>query len=130
MADKNEIVYLREDDILLLRKNFKLVADGYLSKSSLSYILDTVRDIHKERKSEDSLAAKTAFILFQIISSHPFVDGNKRTAYGAADIFLRLNGYCIGIEPEAALEFIVKIATGKTDEVSVRKWVRQHLKKN
>jgi death-on-curing family protein len=97
VAGKDEIVYLSEDDILLLRKNFKLVADGYLSKSSLSYILHTARDIHKERKSEDSLAAKAAFILFHIISSHPFVDGNKRTAYGTADIFLRLNGYSIEI---------------------------------
>ncbi len=42
MADKNEIVYLDENAILLLRKNFKLVADGYLSKGSLSYVLSTV----------------------------------------------------------------------------------------
>jgi death on curing protein len=75
------------------------------------------------------LVSKAAFILFQIISSHPFIDGNKRTAYGTTDVFLRLNGYYIRVEPEEALEFIVAIAAGKSDELTVRKWLRQHLKK-
>lgn len=129
MTGNNDIVYSDEDDILLLRKSFKLVADGYLSKGKMSYILDSVQDIYNKRKDADLLAAKAAFILFQIISSHPFIDGNKRTAYGAADFFLRLNDYCIKVEPEEALEFIVQIATGRFDELTVRKWVKQHLKK-
>lgn len=129
MTDNTNIVYPNEDDIVLLRKGFKLVADGFLSKGKMSYILDSVQDIYNKREDADLLAAKAAFILFQIISSHPFIDGNKRTAYGMADFFLRLNGYCIKVEPEKALEFIVQIATGRIDETTVRKWVRQHLKK-
>ncbi|MDE1767057.1 MAG: type II toxin-antitoxin system death-on-curing family toxin [Thaumarchaeota archaeon] len=129
MTSNSDIVYPDEDDILLLRKNFKLASDGYLSRGKMSYILDSVRDMYNKREADDLLAAKAAFILFQIISSHPFIDGNKRTAYGTADFFLRLNGYCIRVEPEEALEFIVEIATGTSDELAVRKWVKQHLKK-
>lgn len=95
----------------------------------LSYILDTAHDRYNDRKPIDCLASKAAFILFQIISSHPFIDGNKRTAYGAADVFLRLNGYRIRVEPEEALEFIVRVGAAKSDELTVRKWLRQHLKK-
>ncbi|MDE1728922.1 MAG: type II toxin-antitoxin system death-on-curing family toxin [Thaumarchaeota archaeon] len=129
MTGNDDIVYPEEGDILLLRKNFNLVSDGYLSRGKMSYILDSVRDMYNKRKDDDLLAAKAAFILFQIISSHPFIDGNKRTAYGTADFFLRLNGYCIKVEPEEALEFIVQIATGRPDELPVRQWVKQHLKK-
>ena len=73
MTDNDSIVYPDENDILRLRKSFKLVADGYLSKSELAYILDAVKDIYNERKSADLLATKAAFILFKIISSHPLL---------------------------------------------------------
>ncbi|MGI0046877.1 MAG: type II toxin-antitoxin system death-on-curing family toxin [Nitrosotalea sp.] len=129
MTDSVGIIYLEENDIFLLRKGFNLASEGYLSKGAMLYTLDTVHDLYNKRRHVDSLAAKAAFILFQIISSHPFIDGNKRTAYGASDVFLRLNGYHIRVEPEEALEFIVRIAAVKSDEATVRKWLRQHLKK-
>ena len=130
MKDDADVVYPDEDNIGTLRKGFKLAAEGYLSKSKLLYVLDTVQDLYnKEKLEEDLLVAKTSFLMFQIISSHPFIDGNKRTAYGTADVFLRLNGYCIRAEPDDALQFILSVATGESDEPTVRKWVRQHLKK-
>ncbi len=39
-----------------------------------------------------SLFDKAAAYLFHIVKNHPFVDGNKRTGFGCANIFLRLNG--------------------------------------
>jgi death-on-curing protein len=129
MTDNIDVAYLDENSIRFLRKGFKIAVDGYLSKGTLLYILDTVHDLHNEKKLVYSLVAKAAFILLQIISSHPFIDGNKRTAYGGTDVFLRLNGYCIKAEPEEALDFILKVATGRSDELTVRKWLRQHLKK-
>lgn len=41
----------------------------------------------------DSLFDKAAAYLYHIVKNHPFVDGNKRTGFGCANIFLRLNGY-------------------------------------
>lgn len=40
-----------------------------------------------------TLFEKAAAYLFHIVKNHPFVDGNKRTGFGCANIFLRLNGY-------------------------------------
>lgn len=127
MADN--IFYPDEDDVLHLRQGFKLTSSGYLSKGSFLYILDTVRDLYNEGGFLEALAAKAAYLLFNIVTSHPFIDGNKRTAYGVADIFLRLNGYSIDVKPKAGEKFIVGIANGEFDEVEVRKWVEQHLKK-
>lgn len=125
----SNIVYPAEDDVLQLRQGFKLTSHGYLSKGSFLYILDTVRDLYNEESFLDALVAKTAYLLFNIVTSHPFIDGNKRTAYGTADIFMRLNGYLISVAPKVGEEFIVRIAAGEPNEAKVRNWLKQHLKK-
>ena len=129
MAGNRSFVYPTEDDIIKLRKGFRLTADGYLSKGSLLYILETAQDLSNKEDYEEALAAKAAHILFSIIVAHPFIDGNKRTAFGTADIFLRLNGYSIKIDADDGMKFVVKIAAGDVEEIEKAKdWIRQHLK--
>jgi death-on-curing protein len=129
MAGKSgSFVYPSEDDVIKLRKGFRLTADGYLSKGSLLYVLETVQDL-SSKDYEEALVAKAAYILFNVVTAHPFIDGNKRTAFGAADVFLRLNGYSLRVAAEDGVGFVVKIAAGKVKETEVRKWIRQHLKK-
>jgi death-on-curing protein len=125
----NNIIYPDEDDVLQLRKGFKLALSGYLSRGSFLYILDTIRGRYNEESFPDALAAKAAYLLFNIVVSHPFVDGNKRTAYGTADIFLRLNSYYLDVSPKSGVEFIVRVANGEVNDQKVRKWVGEHLKK-
>jgi death on curing protein len=43
----------------------------------------------------DDTVAEAAALLESLLVNHPFVDGNKRTAFAVADIFLRLNGHRI-----------------------------------
>jgi death-on-curing protein len=85
--------------------------------------------LYNENDLEEALPAKAAHVLFNIIISHPFIDGNKRTAFGAADLFLRLNKHFIKVDPEEGQSLIIKIATGRVVEDTVRKWTRQHFKK-
>jgi death-on-curing protein len=125
----SNIAYPDESDIIQLRKGFMLTSDGYLSRGSLLYIVETVQDLYNEYDASDALAAKAAHILLHIAAAHPFVDGNKRTAFGTADIFLRLNGYFLKVDAQEGQSFIVKIAAGEVVEDSVRKWTRQRLKK-
>lgn len=83
MAGKSgSFVYPSEDDVIKLRKGFRLTADGYLSKGSLLYVLETVQDL-SSKDYEEALVAKAAYILFNVVTAHPFIDGNKRTASGS-----------------------------------------------
>ena len=43
----------------------------------------------------DDIIAEAAAWLESLAISHPFVDGNKRIAFAAADVFLRINGWCL-----------------------------------
>ncbi len=57
-----------------------------------------------------------AAYLYHIVQNHPFVDGNKRTAFAAALTFLELNGYAV-LGGETELEAATwQVASGKLDK--------------
>ena len=60
--------------------------------------------------------------------SHPFVDGNKRTAFVVAQILLGLNGYEIGATEEEVEEVLIRLAGGKLSEKKLADWIREHMK--
>jgi len=54
---------------------------------------------------------KQAATLFEIIAQeHPFVDGNKRTAFAAAEITLLLNGHSVSATYQDIIDFVLKAA--------------------
>ncbi len=58
-----------------------------------------------------------------IVKNHPFLDGNKRTGFLTAALFLEINGYCFTApEPEAVL-MTVDLASGKIDAALYARWL-------
>jgi death-on-curing protein len=73
-------------------------------------------------------AELAAFYAIAIARNHPFVDGNKRTAYVALELFLEHNGYEFpASDAEAALSTLRMAAGEMTDDEFVA-WVRQHAR--
>ncbi len=73
------------------------------------------------RSSVFDLAAAYAF---GIIRNHPFVDGNKRTGFLAAYVFLDLNGWEL-MAPEAeTVTAVLALATGEMDEAGFSDWLK------
>lgn len=62
-----------------------------------------------------------------LIKNHPFVDGNKRTGYIAAELFLALNGYSLGASDVDATLTTLKLAAGDVTEASFADWIRDNL---
>jgi len=44
---------------------------------------------------DDTIVHEAAALLESLVQNHPFIDGNKRTAFAVVDVFLRINGYAI-----------------------------------
>ena len=99
-----------------------------ISKGTLSYILDSIKDLYNNLDLNESYASKASYFLYRITKDHPFSDGNKRTAFAVADTFLRINGYYIDIESHTSVEFIVKVAECKKEESEVKEWIKNHMK--
>jgi death on curing protein len=100
---------------------------GYLSKSNLEYLLDTVKDVGERLPKRQALVKKAAFLLYNIVALHPFLNGNKRTAYELVKLFLKRNGYRLNADADDDYEFLLGVASGKVSEIEVENWV-DHLR--
>ncbi|PKK12427.1 MAG: type II toxin-antitoxin system death-on-curing family toxin [Thermomonospora sp. CIF 1] len=58
-----------------------------------------------------TLEEKAAAPLHSIICNHPFVDGNKRTAWAAAEILPVANGHASGLTEDEAFDLVLRVAT-------------------
>ena len=70
------------------------------------------------------LAASYAF---GIARNHPFVDGNKRTALVAMELFLEINGYLLDVDDADCIATVEALAAGSLSEAELATWVRSHL---
>ena len=62
-----------------------------------------------------------------VARNHPFVDGNKRTAWMLAVVFLDLNGLDLDADIIDALQAMLALAEGRIDENAFAAWVRPQL---
>ncbi len=59
-----------------------------------------------------TLSEQAAAYLYHIAMNHPFIDGNKRTAFAVTDTFLRLNGCALNLTDERAYDLVMRVARG------------------
>jgi fido (protein-threonine AMPylation protein) len=71
-----------------------------------------------------ALAAAYAFV---VARNHPFTDGNKRTAWVLARLFLGLNDIRITFTPEDAAHMVLALAEGTLTEEDVAEWFKRKL---
>ena len=76
---------------------------------------------------EPDVADLAAAYAFGLVRNHPFIDGNKRTGYVAAELFLALNGYAMTASDESATLTTLALAAGDLDEAAFAAWLRRHL---
>lgn len=74
-----------------------------------------------------TLEEKAAAYCFSIVMNHPFVDGNKRTGFVAADTFLRINNYFIKVDQSHGEETILSLASGELPKEDLTAWIAEHM---
>lgn len=73
------------------------------------------------------LLAKVAALLYGVARGHPFVDGNKRTAFVAAAVVLRKNGLRLRAPQAEVVGFMEAVAAGRVSLDEVVAWLAQHV---
>jgi death-on-curing protein len=99
------------------------VRDNGLLESALA------RPVNRWSYGEDDPAVLAASFAFGLARNHPFVDGNKRTAWVLARLFLAINGHKLVFEPADAIRMMLALAAGEIEEQAVADWFRQRLAK-
>jgi death-on-curing protein len=63
---------------------------------------------------------------FDIARNHPFIDGNKRTAFVCIELFLMLNGFTLTADNAACVTAMLALASGDLPESDLAAWLRTH----
>lgn len=61
-----------------------------------------------------------------LAKNHPFVDGNKRTAFVAVELFLELNRVVLEADDADCVLTMLGVASGQIDEAAFGEWLRSH----
>ncbi len=64
---------------------------------------------------------------YGISRNHPFVDGNKRTAFVAVELFLLLNGHELVANDADCVMTMLSVASGDLSEAEFAAWIRLHI---
>ncbi len=115
------IVLIAHDEALAAHGGASGVRDMALLESALA------RPENLFAYNEADLAALAAAYAFGIIRNHPFVDGNKRTGFMSAVLFLERNGLNFTAnEVDAALRTLA-LAAGEIEEAAFADWLRENV---
>ncbi|HEY6479222.1 MAG TPA: type II toxin-antitoxin system death-on-curing family toxin [Streptosporangiaceae bacterium] len=71
-----------------------------------------------------TLAAKAAAMMQTLAGNHALVDGNKRLAFLATAVFLRINGHRLDMTDDEAFDLTMSVAAGELDAVGIEKRLR------
>src|SRR3989442_9940075 len=120
--------------------NYLTVAEVYLMQHRLIEMFGGVHGVRDKGAVEaavfrpqtgyyNSIEEEAAALMESLANNHGFLDGNKRIAFTAADVFLRRNGFYIEVGSLVGYEFI----NGSMDRHEFRfaqilDWIRQCIK--
>jgi death-on-curing protein len=76
--------------------------------------------------ADPDLAELAALHALAIARNHPFIDGNKRTALVALELFLALNGKALAASDADAVLAVLAMAAGSLSDDDFIAWVRRH----
>ena len=87
--------------------------------------------LHRPQTGYYADLAEMACALFEsLLMNHPFVDGNKRVAFFATDVFLRLNGWRLLVEAaEAHASLTGRLERGEADFDHLLPWIRSAIER-
>lgn len=81
-----------------------------------------------QANATSNLVKKLANLLFGIISRHPFVDGNKRTALVLVETILRINGKTLISKEKDIWITLNKISTGQMNTKQIAEWISRNIR--
>lgn len=119
------------DKLLILAVHDEQLAEhGGLSGVRDSGLLESAmaRPEHLAAYGKPDIAVLAASYGYGKARNHPFIDGNKRTAFVAALLFLAFNAYSFQATDSDKVIVILKVAAGEVTEAEFATWIRNNSK--
>jgi death-on-curing protein len=123
-------VWIHEDVVLAIHRRQLSEhggADGVRDAGLLASALARPQNLRAYSEAPADFAALAAAYAFGIARNHPFLDGNKRTAYVVCRTFLILNGHDLDASREEKYLTFLSLAKGELSEDELVALIRGHL---
>lgn len=116
-----------DKDVVLAIHDRQLAEHGGLAGIRDAGLLDSAlaRPENRHAYGEAQLVEIAAAYAYGIARNHPFLDGNKRTAWAAARTLMAMNGLRLIPDRVEAVENMVLLAEGLLDEAGFAAWLSQ-----
>ena len=101
--------------------------EGIRDKGLLQSALARPKNLLAYSESPPDMASLAAAYAYGIVRNHPFMDGNKRTAYVVMRTFLKLNGYDIQASNEEKYQIWMALTAGTLSEEELAFWIQEHF---
>lgn len=121
-----EPVWIDSEDCLALHEQSIALfggSSGIRDIGLMESALNRPRHLHAYGKAD--LYALAASLGCGLIQNHPFIDGNKRTGFLAAAVFLEANGLSFQASEEEVVEYTLALAAGVISEEEFAEWLRR-----
>jgi len=123
-------VWIRTDVVLAIHQRQLSEhggAEGIRDVGLLESALARPRQLAAYSESTPDHATLAAAYAFDIAPNHPFVDGNKRTAFVVCRTYLILNGVDLEASREEKYTTFLSLAEGELSAEALAAWIREHL---
>ncbi|MEX1167865.1 MAG: type II toxin-antitoxin system death-on-curing family toxin [Hydrogenophaga sp.] len=101
--------------------------DGLRDQNAIESALARPEQLHRYGNPPPDAAQLAAAYAFGLAQNHGFSDGNKRTAWVVARVFLADNGLSLRFSPTDAIRAMEAVAGGGMDELQLTTWFRQRM---
>lgn len=121
--------WLREDVVMAVHEMQIAEHGGAAGARDLGLLQSALaRPQNSAAYGEPDVAKLAACYGYGIARNHPFIDGNKRTAFVAVELFLGLNGFDLLADDEACVLTMLAVAAGEMEEEAFADWIRANSK--
>jgi death on curing protein len=121
-----------QDSVVLAIHEAQLAEHGGIAgirdEGLLSSALARPRNLDAYGDNPDTASLAASYAL-GIARNHPFLDGNKRTAFVVMELFLSLNGWVLSADDADCISTMLALASGKLSEKGLADWLREHIER-
>jgi death-on-curing protein len=121
--------YLTLGEVLALQRRILAESGGRPGLRDLGAVASALSQPRVSVGGQDaypSLIDKAAALGYSLIRNHGFVDGNKRIAHAAMEVFLVMNGMELRASVDDQERFMLALAAGDVSREALAEWLRMH----
>jgi death-on-curing protein len=120
------IEYLSAEEIIAMHDAFLQQFGGLPGIRDVNLLMSALETPKSSMFGQDlhpTIYDKAAAYLYHIVCNHPFNDGNKRTGFGAALLFLKANSIPIKFDKKKYENLVVEVAKGKVSKIEIARFL-------